>query len=71
MLGNALCCPSQALFCFDVQNHAIERKMIKILFTYCRRGNHEEITREYFEAKKKYEEIYKSMKNLKKYHKVG
>ena len=40
-------------------------------FDLVRRGNHELITREYFEAKTKYESINKSMKNLKKYHKVS
>ena len=34
------------------------------------KGKHEDITREYFEAKKRYEGIMESLKNLKRYSKV-
>lgn len=35
------------------------------------KGRHEDITRDYFEAKKRYEGIMESLKNLKRYNRVS
>lgn len=45
------------------------KKKMELIFVFSK-GKHEDITREYFEAKKRYEGIMESLKNLKKYSKV-